>query len=168
MAVTTTMAMKNSMRTTGRRRSFHRVLLRSSGIRQSRNQRTGGNNSVRSFRLEIARLGRPSWRFYMSWMSRKTCTPAIWFSPCNRATGTPMAVSRDPKFFPCAKARSLSSRCQRIAKFCPLCREVNRIATATATRELICRSPNLLCSRPRWPACSCLWWCAPDVASCGH
>src|SRR6267143_1747234 len=56
MAVTTTIAMKNSMWKTGRRRSFHRVLLRSSGIRQSRNHRTGGNNSVRSFRLEIARL----------------------------------------------------------------------------------------------------------------
>ena len=61
MAVTT-MAMKNSMGKMGRRRSFHCVLLRSSGARQSRHSRTGGNNSARSFRLEIARLGRPSWR----------------------------------------------------------------------------------------------------------
>ncbi len=49
-AVTTTMAMKNSMRKTGRRRSFHRVLLRSSGIRKSRNHRTarcaGRNRNV--------------------------------------------------------------------------------------------------------------------------
>src|SRR6266481_1913073 len=99
MAVTTTMAMKNSMRKTERRRSFHRVLLRSCGIRPSRNHRTGGDNWVRSFRLEIARLGRPSWRSCMSWTPRKTCTAAIWFSHCNRATGAPTAVSRAPKFF---------------------------------------------------------------------
>src|ERR1700720_2203377 len=100
MAVTITMAMKNSMRKTERRRSFHRVLPQSCGMRQSRNHRTGVNNWVRSFRLEPARLGRPSWRSCMSWMPRKTCTAAIWFSHCNRATGTPTAVSRDPKFFP--------------------------------------------------------------------
>jgi len=77
----------------------------------------------------------------MSWMPRKTCTAAIWFSHCNRrnrkARGSFLA---DPQVLSMSQAaRSPAPQSEDQRNFWSVCREV-QLVIATATRELICRS----------------------------
>jgi len=82
----------------------------------------------------------------MSWMPRKNVYGGdLVLSLQSRNRNANGSFSR-PKVLSMSQGQIAQLPLSEDAKFCPLCREVNRIATAT--RELICRSPNPLGSRP--------------------